>query len=51
MPAMKYDKSSIMLPLAYCTRIDALEQVNPFAVEGFYDCVFVLVVLNNMFRS
>lgn len=37
--AVKYYKSSITLPLAHCTRIDAaLEQVSPF-LQGEYRCV------------
>lgn len=38
-PAVKYYKSSIMLPLARCTRIDAvLEQVSP-PLQGECSCV------------
>lgn len=38
-PAVKYYKSSIMLPLAYCTRIDAaLEQVGLLLCVFFQQC-------------
>lgn len=42
MPAVKYYKSSIMLPLAHCTRIDAaLEQVNRLLQRENSVCVFI----------